>query len=143
MRKVFVADIKWIFLCAALAIISGPGPARADNKVYRKVVSSGLAFCTPEGRPIGAGVLVDKDNKLALTAYHVIDALVNKDLEVTAFFAKYENGRVVTSAFQYAKAVRADGLRGERALLIKGKVIRFDPVKDLALVQLQRLPRQV
>lgn len=131
MRWLGIALITVLTWCAAGTW------AGADGKLYRKVVPSTVAFSTPNGAALGSGVVVDADKKLVVTAYHVIDAaVVDKEVRLWAFFPMRDKERIVRSAHEYALLAR----KNRDGLLVKGKVIAFDPIKDLALVELDSVP---
>lgn len=84
------------------------------------------------GRPgtaVGSGSLVNKDERLVLTNYHVVDAAKS----VTLFFPDLnKDGEAITQPKHY--------LTGIARLGIPGKVVYSSARRDLALVQLDRLP---
>lgn len=80
---------------------------------------------------MGSGSLVDKKNRIVLTNHHVVDA--NKELFV--FFPNYKNGKLVTEAITYLNAAKSRS--GD---LIRAKVLTSTRTKDLALIELDRLP---
>lgn len=84
---------------------------------------------------IGSGSLIDKSQRIVLTNYHV----VHEENEVHVFFPQYKNGQLVTSKQAYLDAVVPGG-RGDRRMALKGKVIDRARKKDLALIQLDRVP---
>jgi HEAT repeat protein/S1-C subfamily serine protease len=84
------------------------------------------------GRPgtaVGSGSLVNKDERLVLTNHHVIDAARS----VTVFFPELDaNGDAITLPKHYLAATARLG--------IPGKVVYSSSRRDLALVQLDRVP---
>src|SRR5947207_22751 len=81
------------------------------------------------GTAVGSGSLVNKDERLVLTNYHVVDAAKS----VTLFFPELnKDGEAITQPKHY--------LTGIARLGIPGKVVFSSARRDLALVQLERLP---
>ncbi len=137
-RVLFTALLVGVLGLCSAGSGQPPGAAarKPGNPVYRKVAPSTVAFAGPRGAAIGSGVLIDADRRLVLTAHHVVNAVADGRLRVGVFFPRRDGARVVTDAYEYAKAYRKD----PDSLIIGGKIVAFDPVKDLALVQLDRVP---
>jgi S1-C subfamily serine protease len=76
----------------------------------------------------GTGALIDKERRLVLTAYHVVD---NSD-SVGVIFPAYQDGKVITDRDYYQE--RRDQVR------VKGEVVARDSRADLALVRLAAVP---
>jgi S1-C subfamily serine protease len=95
--------------------------------LYAQAVRS-IAWLLIDGKNSGSAVLVDRERKLLLTNYHV----VQKKDTVDVVFPAYGKGRLVTERAYYHKHWRA--------LAYRGKVLRRDPQRDLALIQLPKLP---
>jgi len=104
--------------------------AWADATVYQNVVRSTVWVLAKgsEGTSSGTGVLVDKDRKLAITNAHVVGDSRN----TVVFFADLEDSRPNVSRSHYLDNVRKLGIRG--------RVIAVDRKRDLALMELSRLP---
>lgn len=95
------------------------------SRLYRRSLTSTVAIVA--GKGYGSGVLVDKEQRLVVTNYHVVHPY--KAVEVV--FPRFNNeGDLVPEKKAY-RDVPA----------IKGKVLRADAKCDLALVQLERVPR--
>jgi hypothetical protein len=105
------------------------GAARADEGVYPQLLRSTAWVVTPNGT--ASGVLVDRDKKLLATNFHV----VGLHPEVRVVFPNYRGGEVLAEKKHY--------LENLTRLVVKGKVVARDPRRDLALVQLQEVPRGV
>jgi S1-C subfamily serine protease len=83
------------------------------------------------GRGNGSGSLVDKKRRLVLTAYHVVDKMA----EVGVIFPRYEDGKVISDrSYYYNNLAR---------VLIPGKVVASNAQSDLAIIQLESLPKGV
>jgi HEAT repeat protein/S1-C subfamily serine protease len=111
-----------------------PGGLSAED-VYRHLLkSTAFLMCAIEkpkvrGTAFGSGSIVHKDERLILTNYHVIDDAKT----ITVFFPELTaDGSPITSPAHYFKASARLG--------IKGTVVARSPGRDLALVQLTRLP---
>src|SRR5262249_16261623 len=81
----------------------------------------------------GSGALTDRTNKLVLTNYHVVS---NAD-KVAVFFPQYRKGQLVMERNAYL-----EHLKKNEDLIIEGKVLAVDKVRDLALVQVTKLPNK-
>ena len=93
--------------------------------VYQKALKSTAFVHTEDG--IGSGVLIDAQNKLLVTAYHVISD--NNNIRVG--FPIYDaDGRPVSNYDAYFKNTRP----------ITAEVLRTDEAKDLAILRLATLP---
>jgi hypothetical protein len=109
-----------------------PASAAADNRVYKKAAPSTVWFFE---RGSATGVLVDADKGLVLTAEHVVRNVVRAGkTDVKVMFAQTDkNGNILTEKSSY-------GFEKKRVLAIRGKVIYFNRLKDLAVVQLEKVP---
>jgi HEAT repeat protein len=87
----------------------------------------------------GSGSLVDKQNKLVLTNYHVIKSHAeNRETKLLVFFPLYEGkDRLISEKDQYLERAQ----RSEAGL--PGWIAYQDPKRDLALIRLQDLPAGV
>lgn len=107
----------------------------AGNKVYKQVVPAVAYIKT--NRASGSGTLVDKDRRLVLTNYHVIEGAERRGANagydmVTVYFPEFEGGRPRTDRAFYKNR---PGLRGE--------VIAVNRRWDLAVIRLDRVPGDV
>jgi S1-C subfamily serine protease len=80
----------------------------------------------------GTGVLVDKQQRLVVTAYHVVGA--GKELWV--LFPLYDGRRLLTVPLPYQERCK----HGEA---IRARVVVADPRRDLAVLQLDSVPEDV
>ncbi len=117
-------------LLVALGSVA-PQAAWGNAELYNQTLkaTTWILAKNSEGTSSGTGVLVDKERKLVITNAHVVG-----DARATVlFFAETkENGRPETSRSHYLTNVRKLGIRG--------RVIAVDRKRDLALVELDRLP---
>ena len=110
--------------CLALAASA----ASANEAVYQRVVRSTVLIYTPS-HSIGAGTLIDRDQRLVVTANHV----PGKDDKVIVFFAEMNaDGQPIADLEHYTR----NGAR----LAIQGTVIAREARCDLALIRLETLP---
>jgi HEAT repeat protein/S1-C subfamily serine protease len=109
-----------------------PGPKVSAKTIYRYVLKSAvwITGADMKNETAGTGVLIDRENRLVLTTREV--ARPQRDL--VAFFPVYDkDGKVISTPERYLE-------EAERARAAKGKVVSNDKLRDLALVQLDRLP---
>lgn len=104
--------------------------ALADAQIYSDTVACTTWVLTKvDGKTSsGTGVLVDAEKKLVITNFHV----VGEARSAIIFFADMKDGKPVTSRTHYVDNVTKLGL--------KGRVLAVDRKRDLALIQLDRLP---
>jgi S1-C subfamily serine protease len=114
---------------AALAFLAIAAAAGANENIYRQTLQSTAWVITSDGQ--GSGVVVDASKKILATNYHV----VGSNDEVAVVFPAMENGAVLAEREHYDR--KLDDLK------IRGRVIRRDPRRDLALVELDRIPEGV
>ncbi|MCA9222312.1 MAG: trypsin-like peptidase domain-containing protein [Planctomycetales bacterium] len=117
--------------CCLLALSAlAPRIATADATIYQQALRSTtwVLAKNSDGTSSGTGVLVDLDRKLVVTNAHVVgDARA-----AVLFFADLSDGQPNVSRQHYLDNVRKLGIRG--------RVVAVDRKRDLALVQLDRLP---
>jgi S1-C subfamily serine protease/Tfp pilus assembly protein PilF len=107
-------------------------PARAGSgavNVYQQTLhGTVLVFCksSPTNVSQGTAFLVDRENKLLITAWHVVGNVET----VSAYFPSFKNGRVIAERSYYQKELRP----------IEGKVILADAKRDLAVIELKSIP---
>ncbi len=99
------------------------------EEIYKRAVASS-AFITvqldqPNKYGVGSGSLIDRQRKLVLTAYHVVQGAQ----EIKVIFPKYSNGKLVTDHDEYS-------IRDTRI----ATVWKSDPIKDLAILQVESVP---
>lgn len=100
-------------------------------ELYQKVVKSATYILTPlkGGHAEGSGSLIDVEQKLVVTNYHVVE----DQEKVFVIFPRYVKGQLDTDKQGYKKRLQnGDG--------IKGTVICRDKTCDLAIVKLESLP---
>lgn len=119
---------------------NNPAGLPAGQRVYQQLLRSTAFILTREAedafgrsfRGAGSGVLVDKDRKLVLTNYHVVKELRS----VIVFFPQRdEQNKLITLPRRYVENIADYGTTG--------RVVDRNPTKDLALIELDRVPNDV
>lgn len=98
--------------------------AEKADSIYRKTVRSTAQVVCSGGT--GTGWVADSKKKWLITAGHV----VGRETQVSVIFPAYRDGRVIGERAFYDK---------ERSR-VPGRVLRTDPDRDLALVELESMP---
>jgi S1-C subfamily serine protease len=123
------------FAAAVIAVVPS-APVRADDtgaKVYANGLKSTVWIVIKEanGTRMGSGSVIDVQQKLVLTNYHVIQG--KKDCLV--MFPFYDaNGELVCERKQYFERIKDKGA-------IPAKVEFHESKRDLAVIRLKSLPR--
>jgi len=122
-----------VFALFALFHAALPTSAQEGAKVYKQVVPSVVWIHSARDRGLatGSGTLVDKERRLVLTNYHVVQD--TRDAKV--FFPVFRDGQPVAERDYYIDRLRR--------LSIHGTVIAVDKKADLALIRLDSLPEKV
>ncbi len=107
--------------------------AHADVKNYRRTLkaTTWILAKNSEGTSSGTGVLIDTEKKLVVTNAHVVGDARN----VVLFFADMKNDSPIVERSHYLQNVKKLGIRG--------RVLAVDRKRDLALVELGKLPEGV
>lgn len=128
MRRVLFA----LTLSALVPPAAAQEPA-GGAKVYREAVPSVVWVHSTRDRGLatGSGSLVDRDRRLVLTNYHVVE----DNPRVKVFFPAFRDGQPVSEKSYY--------LDRAGRFAIPGRVVARDKQADLAVIQLDRLPRDV
>lgn len=115
---------------AFLASLAAADAARADAANYRKALDSTTWVLSKnsDGTSSGTGVLVDAERKLVVTNAHV----VGDSRSAVIFFRDLKGDRPIVEKSHYLKNVKKLGVRG--------RVVAVDRKRDLALVELEKLP---
>ena len=121
-----------IFFATLLLMITGQA-VLGDAGVYSRTVRSTtwVLAKTSSGTSSGAGVLVDKEKKLVITNAHVVGDSRN----TVVFFADMKKDRPVVERDHYLDNVKKLGIRG--------RVISVDRKRDLAMIELEKLPKGI
>jgi S1-C subfamily serine protease len=134
MKSILFLKNGLLGLAAAGLLLAASATAKANSAVYQQTLHSTAWVLSPvdaNSNSTGTGVLVDAQRRLLVTNFHVVEQ--RKD--VVVFFPSYEDGEPVALSRHYT---------GNFARLgIKGKVLVAEPKRDLAVIQLDRLPAGV
>jgi HEAT repeat protein len=115
--------------------VAGSGASREE--IYQHVLKSTVLILVPTqgGIAAGTGSLIDAKNRLVLTNFHVVMSAP----EVAALFPIYdEQGDPVQNRETYIKK-----LTEQRDSINKAQVVAKDDRRDLALIQLAEIPKDV
>jgi serine protease Do len=117
-------------LCALAAGLAAASPAFADAKVYEQALQSTTWVLTKTAGKTssGTGVLIDAEKKLVVTNFHVVGEARN----AIVFFPAMQNEKPIVTRKHYVDNVKTLGIRG--------RVLGVDRKRDLALIQLDRIP---
>ncbi len=122
-----------VFVLATM-FVSMACSAQADPLLYQHVLRSTAWIVNTQEKATGSAVLVDLDNRLVLTNDHVVGSAT----EVQVYFTAYdEHGELVTDPQVYTKNLQT---LKEAGIAMTGRIVARYKDKDLALVQLTRLP---
>jgi S1-C subfamily serine protease len=127
-----------VALLAVPALGLSPRLAAQDEeetvKLYKQVVDSAVFIINPfpeqHAYAMGSGSLIDKTRRYVLTNYHVVE---EKDKVLVQFPVHLKDGTILKEKKMYIDRWKA----GEA---ITGKVLHRDKTRDLAIVQLEKLP---
>ncbi|MSR55865.1 MAG: serine protease [Gemmataceae bacterium] len=125
-----------VFALGALPILGlSPRAKAADDveAIYAKAVKSCVFIIVPMDKTsyaMGSGSLIDVEKRLILTNYHVVD---EKDYALVQFPIYLKSGEMMTDKEKYK-----DNAFNNKA--ITGKVLFRDKARDLAIIQLSKLP---
>jgi S1-C subfamily serine protease len=104
----------------------------AVNAIYEKLIRSGVAIAVyDQGNFIGfaSGALIDRERGLIITNYHV----VKEEFQVQLSFAIRRAGELVVENQIYVDLLN-------QGQFLTGRVLARDSSKDLAVVQIDRVP---
>jgi hypothetical protein len=126
----FPAGRSLAAVCALIAGLTAASPAWADAKIYEQALQSTTWVLTKTAGKTssGTGVLIDAEKKLIVTNFHVVGEARN----AIVFFPAMQNDKPVVTRKHYVDNVKTLGLRG--------RVLGVDRKRDLAVVQLDKLP---
>lgn len=130
-----------VLLLGLVFCLSFSGAVRAEEDIektkrrYLYVLRASLLVVTPtneRSHSQGTGVLIEAKRRLAITNYHV----VQEHDDVLLYFPTFVGRRLLTSRDVYRQAIT-------KKIGLKGKVLAKDKKRDLALIQLESMPRGV
>ncbi len=119
-------------LCAA-TLVNLASAAKADVKVYNETLKSTAWVLAKTGDTTssGTGVLINAEKKLLVTNFHVVEDARS----AVIFFPEMKNGQPIVDRKHYRDNIKTLG--------ISGRVLTVDHKRDLALIELDRLPTGV
>ena len=100
--------------------------------LYKKAVKSCvfIIVVSEKSYSMGSGSLIDLEKRIVLTNYHVVD---DKDVALVQFPIYLKSGEIMTDKEVYIANAKANKA-------IKGKVLARDKTRDLAFIQLEKVP---
>lgn len=112
--------------------IAAQEPASGAS-VYKKAIPSvtWIHSTRSNGKATGSGALIDKEARLVLTNYHVVE----ENPRATVFFPQFRDGSPIPERTFYLERMNRYG--------IPGRVIALDKSADLAIIQLESVPRDI
>ncbi|MEZ6124110.1 MAG: serine protease [Planctomycetaceae bacterium] len=119
---------QYAFAAAVLASLTVSAQADVEN-YNRTLKSTAWVLAKVDGETSsGTGVLVDRDKKLLVTNFHV----VGEARTAVLFFPDMKDGKPNVDRNHYLKNVSKLGVRG--------RILGVDRKRDLALIELDRIP---
>lgn len=124
---------KTLVLTLATLLSMAASFAAADSKTYQNALkSTAWVLAKDNGETSsGTGVLVDAEKRLVVTNYHVVGTARN----AVVFFPDMDGSTPKVDRAHYLKNVKTLGL--------KGRIVAADLKRDLALIELPKLPAGV
>jgi S1-C subfamily serine protease len=109
----------------------------SGTEIYDRVVRS-TAWVVVAGKvSMGTGTLIDKEQRLLLTAYHVV--LGHEDKEIFVFFPAFDSeGKPIEKREYYTSWSYP-----YQDLIHVRRIVKKNPEHDLALLELERVPDEV
>jgi tetratricopeptide (TPR) repeat protein len=133
-RLRLVPAAAFVLVLAALGGRAVGDEPRRDEDISLKTIQSSAWVLAPQDQKVtmtGTGWVLDAGDRLLLTNQHVVGQAVN----VTVLFPLYRKGKLQTEREEYFRVLR----KGQ--FLYRGTVLATDSRRDLALIQLDALPR--
>jgi len=117
---------------AATMPLSAQDPEFKPSELYDRCVKSAVFIVAPEkgGISMGSGSLIDVEKRYVLTNYHVVD---DHQMVYVQFPVRNKDGSLMTDKKKYIERIPA-------GQALKGKILHVDKTRDLAILQLDRLP---
>jgi S1-C subfamily serine protease len=130
---------RWISelgLCAVLASAtcasSAVGQTETGEKIYQRTLrgTTWILGIRNDGVATGTGALIDITHKWVITNYHV----AGDANRILVFFPRFRDGKLIAERSEYQDLLRKGGG-------ISAKVLYSDQRRDLALLELDSVPR--
>ena len=129
-------SLRFAFVLVAVAAVTRPARLAAEEfdgaALYEKCVQSCVFLVSPqkEGRAEGTGTLIDAEKRLVITCAHLLD---RSETVYAQFPVRLKDGSLETDRKKYLARI-------ESGQAIKVRILHVDKTRDLALVQLDKLP---
>ncbi|HTU21742.1 MAG TPA: trypsin-like peptidase domain-containing protein [Gemmataceae bacterium] len=143
-RKVFLAIGAAVFVLAGLVgyLLWKPAPAPtatplSGQEIYNRVVRSTAWVVVAGMKSMGTGTLIDKEQRLLLTAYHVV--LGHEDEEIFVFFPAFDTKGEPIEKREYYTSWRYP----YQDFIHVRRIVKKHPEHDLVLLELERVPQDV
>ncbi len=133
----FVVKHGFIVAVVVLGFMQA-APIRASEEIYRKVAQATAYISKSEGPQAagsGTGFVIDAQERLLITARHVVETKNGVADAVVVVFAQVKDGEVVTEADYYRT--------NWNLLAVRGKIIYESVPRDMAVIQVEKLPAGV
>lgn len=130
----FVSGFLLFASLGTLSLLGQTKPAEKTGNIYKRSIKS-VAWVynkvSPNKAATGSGTLIDTKDRLVITNYHV----VGDSDTVFIFFPQFDqSGNPVNDRDVYTNKIRG-------GVAPKGKVLAKEPQRDLALVQVDSIPK--
>jgi S1-C subfamily serine protease len=121
-------------VCAGWAVPPGRAADEGGEKIYERTVRATVWILAPRGKrtATGSGSLIDEKRKLVITSYHV----VGESEQVRVAFAEFNRDKKLIAERNHYLELGVNRF-------IPAKVLHRDTTRDLAVLELQDLPRGV
>jgi serine protease Do len=131
--KTSIKNLCIQFAVCAAAVAQLTSAATADVEIYNKTLKSTAWVLARSGdvTSSGTGVVVDVEKKLLITNFHV----VGEARSTVIFFPEFKDDKLNVDRQHYVTNIEEIGVRG--------RVLSVDRKRDLALIELDRLPEGV
>jgi S1-C subfamily serine protease len=108
--------------------------ALKGRELYQQTIHATAVVLTSSGQ--GTGWVLDTDSRLLVTNYHVVsNGRGGVSSNVLVVFPVFEDGQVIPERRYYQQHLKE--------IAITGHVLHSEPARDLALVQVDRLPDDI
>lgn len=129
-----------VAILVVLGWLIGGSAVRANEDLYRKVAPATALVFKNEGPFLGGagtGFLIDAKERLVITARHVVEKAMGGGVvpAVVVIFAQSNEGEIITESDYYRKQ--------RSTLEVRGKVIYDNVRRDMAVIQVDKLPAGV
>lgn len=116
-----------------LVLVNSVSSVKADREVFNKTLKATTWVLAKSDGAIstGTGVLVDAEKKLVITNFHVI----GEARTAVVFFPDFKDDKLIVDRDHYTDNVKK--------ISVRGRVLAVDRKRDLALIELDRLPTGV